>query len=275
MFFGMRSNKKKKTIKKKTVKRKTIKKEVEKSETKVYDTKIDKKNRPKLIIHQIYGVFRDNKPITDFPLFVDSKKAWMKVAKDAGYRYKLWNDDMCTKLINKYPEFKKMYNSVKYPVMRADIMRFLILYDEGGMYVDMDVFPLKKKYEYDRLALCKYYYAPSKPKTLTDMEVVYAPKGSEVMYDFLKFVETQIKEKNKIDIYKEWKIRYIFYTTGPKSLIKFLKKHNIEYDEIKSNLGKSDDLRIFKGVNYDVISYFSMSYNPHGNKNVEYKKKKK
>ena len=29
------------------------------------------------------------------------------------------------------------------------------------------------------------------------MEVVYAPKGSEVMYDFLKFVETQIKEKNK------------------------------------------------------------------------------
>ena len=71
MFFGMRSNKKnktikKKTIKKKTIKRKTIKKEVEKSEKKVYDTKIDKKNRPKLIIHQIYGVFRDNKPITDF-----------------------------------------------------------------------------------------------------------------------------------------------------------------------------------------------------------------
>ena len=67
----------------------------------------------------------------------------------------------------------------------------------------------------------------------------------------------------------------LFYTTGPKSLIKFLKKHNIEYDEIKSNLGKSDDLRKFKGVDYDVISYFSMSYNPHGNKNVEYKKKKK
>ena len=33
-----------------------------------------------------------------------------------------------------------MKKKVKYPVMRADIMRFLILYDEGGMYVDMDVF---------------------------------------------------------------------------------------------------------------------------------------
>lgn len=269
MFFNMRSKKKAK---------KTIKKKVSKIVPKVYDTKIDTKNRPKLIIHQIYGVFRDGKPLSDFPLFVDSKKAWMKVAKDAGYRYKLWNDDMCNKLINKYPEFKNMYESIekkkKPAVMRADIMRFLILYDEGGMYVDMDVFPLKKKYEYDRLAFCEYYYTPRKPLTNTDMEVIYAPKGSEVMYDFLKFVETQIKEKEK-SLPKSWKVRYIFYTTGPRALMKFLKMHNIEYDEIKSNLGKNDDLRKFKGVDYDVISYFSMSYNPHGDKNVGYDKKKK
>ena len=251
----MRSNKKKKTTKKSINK--------DQSEPKVYDTKINTKKRPKLIIHQIYGVFRDNKPITDFPLFVDSKKAWSELAKKAGYRYKLWNDDMCTKIINKYPEFKKMYNSVKYPIMRADIVRFLILYDEGGMYVDMDVFPLKKKYEFDRLAFCEYYYAPKKPHTNTDMEVIYSPKGCEVMYDYLKFVETRIKEKNKIDIYKDWKVRYIFQTTGPRSLMEFLKKHKVEYDEIKSNVSKIDDLRIFKGVDYDVISYFSMSYNPH------------
>ena len=50
--------------------------------------------------------------------------------------------------------------------------------------------------------------------------------------------------------------------------------HKVEYDEIKSNLGKSNDLRKFKGVDYDVISYFSMSYNPHS-KNVGYDKKKK
>ena len=267
MFFDTRSKNKSK---------KTIKKNVTKITPKVYDTRIDQKNRPKLIIHQIYGVFRDNKPLSDFPLFVDSKKAWMKVAKDAGYRYKLWNDDMCTKLINKYPEFKKMYNSVKFPVMRADIIRFLILYDEGGMYVDMDVFPLKKKYEFDRLAFCEYYYTPKKPHTNTDMEVIYAPKGSEVMYDFLKFVETRIKEKNKIDIYKDWKVRYIFQTTGPRSLMEFIKIHNIEYDEIKSNLGKIDDLRKFKGVDYDVLSYFSMSYNPHRYlKHQKYKNTKK
>ena len=66
MFFNMRSNKKHK---------KTIKKNVSKTVPKVYDTKIDPKNRPKLIIHQIYDVFRDGKPLSDFPLFVDSKKA--------------------------------------------------------------------------------------------------------------------------------------------------------------------------------------------------------
>ena len=269
MFFDTRPKKKSKKTKRSN---KTVKKKVKEESEKKYDTKIDTKNRPKLIIHQIYGVFRDGKPLSDFPLFVDSKKAWTALSKKAGYRYKLWNDDMCTKLINKYPEFKKMYNSVKEPVMRADIMRFLILYDEGGMYVDMDVFPIKKKYEYDRLAFCEYYYTPKKPQTNTDMEVIYAPKGSQVMYDFLKFVETQIKEKSK-SLPKSWKVRYIFYTTGPRSLMKFLKKHDIEYDEIKSNLGKEDSLRQFKGVDYDVVSYFSMSYNPHA-KNVGYTKKK-
>ena len=46
------------------------------------------------------------------------------------------------------------------------------------------MYSLKKKYEYDRLAFCEYYYTPKKPHTNTDMEVIYAPKGSEVMYDF-------------------------------------------------------------------------------------------
>ena len=39
-----------------------------------------------IIIHQIYGVFRDGKPLSDFPLFVDSKKAWTALAKKAGYK---------------------------------------------------------------------------------------------------------------------------------------------------------------------------------------------
>ena len=37
---------------------------------------------------------------------------------------------------------------------------------------------------------------------------------------------------------------------------------------------KLDSLRQFKGVDYYVVSYFSMSYNPHA-KNVGYTKKKK
>jgi len=230
--------------------------------------------QPKLIIHQIYGVFRDGKPLSDFPLFMNSKKAWTDLAKKQGYGYKLWNDKMCTDLINKYPEFKSMYNNVKYPVMRADIMRFLILYEHGGMYVDMDVLPLKKSYSFDRLAFCEYYYTPKKPHTNTDMEVIYSPKGNMVLYNFLKYVKEQIKEKDKVKIYDEWKVRYIFQTTGPKSLIRYLKENNIEYDEIKSNLGKEDSLRKFKGVDYDVVSYFSMSYNPLA-KNVGYTKKKK
>ena len=230
--------------------------------------KMTKTQKPKLIIHQIYGLFRDGKPLSDFKLFTDSKKAWKSLAKKNNYKYKLWNDKMCTDLINKYPEFKTMYNNVKYPVMRADIIRFLILYEYGGLYVDMDVLPLKKSYSFDRLAFCKYYYAPKKPKTQTDMEIIYSPKKNDVMYNFLLYVKEQIKEKDKINIYEDWKVRYIFQTTGPKSLNRFLKNNNIKYDEIKSNLSKEKSLNIFKGVDYDVISYFSMSYNTHNQKSI-------
>ena len=260
---------------KKTIKRKKVGKS---NISLKYDNKSSedkqKGKQPKLVIHQIYGVFRDGKPLSDFPLFMDSKKAWTTLAKKNNYGYKLWNDKMCTDLINKYPEFKSMYNNVKYPVMRADIMRFLILYEYGGMYVDMDVLPLKNSYSFDGLAFCEYYYTPKKPHTNTDMEVIYSPKKNMVLYNFLKYVKEQIKEKNKVKIYDEWKVRYIFQTTGPRSLMRYLRENNIKYDEIKSNLGKENSLNQFKGVDYDVISYFSMSYNPHGKKDVSYKKKK-
>ena len=55
---------------------------------------------------------------------------------------------------------------------------------------------------------------------------------------------------------KSWKVRYIFYTTGPRSLMKFLKKHDIEYDEIKSNLeDESVKIDFMAGDNKVVFTF--------------------
>ena len=75
-------------------------------------------------------------------------------------------------------------------------------------------------------------------------------------------------DKNLNIHFNNKKFKYI--KTG--SLEEYLSSTNINI--IKSNLGKEDSLRQFKGVDYDVVSYFSMSYNPH-QKNVGYSRKKK
>ena len=213
-----------------------------------------------MIIHQIYGLFRDGKTIETNKLFVESRNKWRHVASNNNYDYKLWDNDACNELIQKYPEFIELYNNVKYAVMRADIMRFLILYDEGGLYVDLDVLPLKSSYNYDNFAVCRYYYAPKYPKVKTDMEIIYSKKGNINLYNFINYIQEQIILKDKIDIYTSWKIRYVFQTTGPMSFNRFLKKNKIKFDEIKSNLSNEKTENIYDEVDYDVISKYSMSY---------------
>ncbi len=213
-----------------------------------------------MIIHQIYGLFRDGKSIETNDLFVESRNQWRLIASNNNYEYKLWDNDSCNELINKYPEFIELYNNVKYPVMRADIMRFLILYDQGGLYVDLDVLPLKSSYNYDKFSVCRYYYAPKYPQVKTDMEIIYSNKGNIDLYNFIKYIEEQIVIKDKIDIYKSWKIRYVFQTTGPMSFNRFLKLKKIQFGEIKSNLSNEKTENIYDEVDYDVVSKYSMSY---------------
>ena len=67
----------------------------------------------------------------------------------------MWDNKSCDRLIKKYPEFLDLYNSVKYPIMKVDIIRFIILHYYGGLYLDLDVVPGKIK----RLKLNKFVIA--------------------------------------------------------------------------------------------------------------------
>ena len=230
-----------------------------------------KKRNPKLMIHQIYGLFGDNKPMND--LFKESNKKWKAVARKNGYGYRLWDMKACDHLINKFPQFKKMYNSVRYPIMKADIMRFLILYKYGVLYSDLDVLPLQPKYSFHKLSFCVYYYTPmDKDKiknTKPDMEMIYSPKGNEWLLNYIYHIEKQIKAKSKVKIYKTWKVRYIFKTTGPKSLKRYIDDNPVEYDHIKvMGMDKkysfkdklSDIVSPVITKKNDAISFYSCSY---------------
>src|SRR5216683_3991240 len=61
-----------------------------------------------------------------------------------GWTYKLWTDEECAAFVAAvYPEFEPRYKSFPYAIQRFDAIRYLVLRTYGGVYLDLDMFPLK------------------------------------------------------------------------------------------------------------------------------------
>lgn len=69
-----------------------------------------------------------------------SEASWRKVCQENGGEYRLWTDEDNRRLIETdYPWFLKDYDAYKYPIQRADAVRYFILHKYGGWYVDLDI----------------------------------------------------------------------------------------------------------------------------------------
>ena len=94
------------------------------------------------IVHQIYGIFDDGIPIEDIPVFKNCSETTQSYCKAHNIEYKMWDNESCNELISKYPQYKELYENFRFPVQKADFIRYLILYDTGGIYVDCDIAPI-------------------------------------------------------------------------------------------------------------------------------------
>ena len=54
------------------------------------------------------------------------------------YKYILWNEDNINNLFNDFPIYKKIYETENTYNGKSDILRYLILYKYGGVYIDAD-----------------------------------------------------------------------------------------------------------------------------------------
>lgn len=69
-------------------------------------------------------------------------KSWLKYHPD--YEYYLWTDESARKLIaERYPHLLDMFDNYKNGIRRADALRYIILYEFGGVYADLDMESLK------------------------------------------------------------------------------------------------------------------------------------
>ncbi|AMD20267.1 HDL477Wp [Eremothecium sinecaudum] len=91
-------------------------------------------NRPMLIpkiIHQTYKT-------ADVP---EEWREGQQRCKDLhpDYEYKFWTDEQGREFIKEqFPWFLKTFDSYRYPIQRADAIRYFLLLHFGGVYIDLD-----------------------------------------------------------------------------------------------------------------------------------------
>jgi inositol phosphorylceramide mannosyltransferase catalytic subunit len=84
------------------------------------------------IIHQTW---KEGRIPPLYELYVDS---WRKL--HPGWNYCLWTDADNRRFIEEqFPGFLECYDGYRWPIQRADAVRYFLLYHCGGVYVDLDI----------------------------------------------------------------------------------------------------------------------------------------
>jgi len=181
------------------------------------------------IIHQVYGIFDDGIPLEDINVFRQSVDETKRFCDEYNYEYRMWNLKDCEELIiDEYPRFIGLWGYFRYPIQRADFIRYLILHSYGGFYVDCDVYPIQNL---DSLSDNKQIFTSwndDKDKKPYNA-VMGSVKNNKLFKQICNDIEVRTTEKQNIKIYDTWKGRLVFHTTGHHMLKRHVPKEDI-YD---------------------------------------------
>ena len=94
------------------------------------------------IPHKIWQVFLGYAP---FDGLGETVKSWVTTNQD--YSYVLVSNEGANSFVNEYyserPNILQTYQKLKYPIFRSDLLRYMLLAAEGGIYSDLDTTALK------------------------------------------------------------------------------------------------------------------------------------
>ena len=238
-------------------------------------------------IHQVYGMFDDGVPIKDIPIFDENVKKTTRFCKNKSRRksrrksrknfekkfiaYKMWGLSEANKLIETLekaePEqkdgkeipFRRIWTSTifkKQPILKADFIRYCILYEYGGIYVDCDIHPQRPL---DKLFKMPYFFVTwaNDTKRLPYNAVLGTYKHNPLYRDILSECCRSFYEKvgdkgkdfrDKSRIYKTWKGRFVFQTTGHFMLQRVLKSQKVNKKDYVLN-----DVLVVKGEGKKIV----------------------
>lgn len=164
------------------------------------------------IIHQIW---EEKIPLPDF--FYQCGETWKEF--NPTWQYIYWNKYKMDHFIQEnFPSFIPALNGFKYDVQRWDVIRYLILYKYGGVYVDFDYECLKSLDNLLRNKSCCFGLEPrehaqlfKKEKVISNAFIAITPRH-QFMEQILKIVQHSSSVANDKRI-------YVLETTGPHMLV--------------------------------------------------------
>jgi mannosyltransferase OCH1-like enzyme len=113
------------------------------------------------IIHQIWLGYTSAEPPPDFDRAATS---WQETNPD--WEYRLWSGtDVEALIASARPDLLPYYRGLPYWVQKADAARYLILFELGGVYADLDIVCLKA---FDAFVDAEAVLAPTKPLGLSN-----------------------------------------------------------------------------------------------------------
>ena len=183
------------------------------------------------MIHQVYGIFNDGIKLEDIPIYKQNVDETILFCQKHNLKHKLWNLHDCEQLIkNDFPEYLQLWNDYRYPIQRADFIRYCILYKHGGLYVDCDIRPVKNLDNVFNEPIYFVYWNNDKKK-LPYNAILASHQNNKLMLEIIKQCQIDFYEKCKIKTYETWKGRFVFQTTGHSMLERVIKKNNINKDK--------------------------------------------
>jgi mannosyltransferase OCH1-like enzyme len=168
------------------------------------------------IIHQVWinDTFLGN-PKKDVPeKWNQSIELWKKYHPE--WIHILWTDEMIESYLSSYhPYIIEHYKNYEYLIQRADMIRYFILYDYGGVYCDLDLYPVKNIEKYIKGSYDHFVYSAGSDVIINAFMI--SPKGSLIM----KEIQTKIKDI-KIPWFCLGKHLKVMFSTGPNFLYNIL-----------------------------------------------------
>jgi len=173
------------------------------------------------IIHQTY---RNQECVEMCPTLKYCQSKAIELHKD--FKYKFYSDeDMFNYMQSYFPEFWDGFSSLPKKIMKVDMFRYFLMYNEGGVYADLDYLFLKPFDMFDQECILTEEFTDTKEfKGINVSNCIFA---SAPKFDFwIDLIEASFEKIKNFKPIEDYSPLDVLNLTGPLFLNEFYQKYD-------------------------------------------------